>query len=434
MTGAWQLLLIAVSVGGLLLAMAGVHTLAARFSWSAELQRKCVHIATGLYALTLPLTFSEAWPVVLLSVVAVLVMSLMRLPAFATSGIGSTIHGVGRKSYGELLLAISVGFLFVRSLGEPVLFVLPILVLTFSDTAAALTGVRYGRRLFAVEDGVKSLEGVVMFFLTTFIIAMITLLLMTDVPKLNVILLSLMVAAFGAQLEADSWRGFDNLFVPVGLHLFLQNNLSTAPLGLLTGAMLFLLAVGLLQSFAGRLGLTPHAARGYGVLAFLILSITALHNAIMPLAAFVSFLVLHRMKPCDSRYPELDFLAATASIAVAWLFLGEWSGNNAINLYNLTFAALAAIFATLALHPRNAIACWVLAAVLGVTVYALQSLNAPEARWMAAFGPMIAITLALCCAVPMIMPHLFARHRVVKATVLAIAIPLLTFAAKGVVP
>jgi phytol kinase len=430
---AGQLLLIALSVGGLLAAMACVHALARRFGWSAELQRKCVHIATGLYALSLPLTFGEAWPVLLLCAVSVLVMGLMRLPALANSGIGSTIHGVERKSYGEILLAVSVGFLFYRSIGNPVLFVLPMLVLTFSDAAAALTGVRYGRRLFAVEDGTKSLEGVVMFFLITFIIAMITLLLMTDVPKTSVILLSLIVAAFGAEIEANSWRGLDNLFVPVGLHLFLQNNLETPVLGLLGGAVMFLGILAGLLIAAPDLGLTRHAARSYGVLVFLILSVTAAHNAVMPLAAFVTFLILRRIEPCESDYPELDFIAATASAAALWLFLGEWSGNNAINLYNLTFAGMATVFSTLALRHNRAFASWIIAAGLGLTVYALQWLNVEESRWVTAFGRLIIASLVLCAVLPNLRPALFKRYRNVKAFAVAITVPLLTFATKSLV-
>lgn len=432
MSVALQLLLIVLSVAGLLTAMACVHTLAMRFGWSAELQRKCVHITTGLYALSLPLTFREAWPVLLLCAASIIVMVIMRLPAFANSAIGSTIHGVERKSYGEILLAVSVGFLFFRSLGNPVLFVLPMLVLTFSDAAAALTGVRYGRRLFAVEDGTKSLEGVVMFFLITFIIAMITLLLMTDVPKVSVILLSLIVAAFGAQLEADSWRGFDNLFVPVGLHLFLQNNLAATPVELFGGAVLFIGIIAGLLLAAPSFGLTRHAARSYGVLAFLILSVTAPHNALIPLAAFIAFLILCRRHPCASDYPELDFLAATAGAAALWLFLGEWSGNNAINFYNLTFAGVATVFGTLAAREHKLASTAFIAAGLGLTVFSLQYLNAPESRWLTMLGPLIIVDLALCGGVAYFQPSMFRRYRAAKAFALALFVPLLMFTLKSV--
>lgn len=425
-----QLLLIAASVGGLLATMAGVHWLARRHAWPAELQRKCVHVATGLYALTLPLTFSETWPVLLLCALAVVVMGVMRLPALAGSGIGSTIHGVERKSYGEILLAVAVGFTFFRSVGQPVLFVLPILVLTFSDAAAALTGVNYGRRLFAVEDGAKSVEGVVMFFLVTFILAMVTLLLMTDIARANVIVLSLVVAAFGALLEADSWRGLDNLFVPVGLHLFLQNNLETSPAGLVAGAFGFVALIAGLLTAAGRLGMTRHAARGYGVLAFLILSVTALHNALLPLCAFAAFLMLRRRQPCRSSYPDLDFLAAAAGTAVLWLFLGEWSGHNAINLYNLSFAGVATALAALLLHDRPAAAA-ALTAGLGALTWALQFLNDPQSRWIAGFAMLIVASLALCCAVALLAPRLFDRYRSLRAFALAMTLPLFLFIARG---
>lgn len=431
MNTAMPLLLIALSIAGLLGAMAGVHAIARRRGWSAELQRKSVHVATGLYALSLPLTFSDTWPVLLLTAVAVVVLMLMRLPALARTGIGSTIHGVERQSYGEVLLAVAVGFLFFRSYGNPVLFVLPMLVLTFSDAAAALTCVRYGRRLFAVEDGTKSFEGVVMFFLLAFILAMITLLLMTDVPKLNVILLSVIVAAFGAQLEADSWRGLDNLFVPVGLHLFLQNNLDAPLYSLLGAAVLLLTLIAGFQAAGARLGLTRQAARGYGVLVFLILSVTAPHNAILPLAAVVGLLALCHREPCDSTRPELDFLGVAAAAAALWLFLGEWSGHNAINLYNLTFAGVATVFATLALKRGRLAGAGVIAAGLGLAVYALHGLNVAEARWMNSFAVLIAASLALCVAIPALLPGLFVRHRTVAAMVLAISLPLLTTALRS---
>ncbi len=53
-----QLGLILASVALLIVIMGAVTLAGRRYAWSAEVQRKCVHVATGLYALTLPLTFS----------------------------------------------------------------------------------------------------------------------------------------------------------------------------------------------------------------------------------------------------------------------------------------------------------------------------------------------------------------------------------------
>lgn len=425
-----QLVVIVLSVGALLAAMAGVKVLAKRYQWSAELQRKIVHVTTGLYALSLPLTFATAWPVLLLCALAILVMAILRLPHFSESGLGSVVHSVDRTSYGELFLALSVGFLFFRSIDTPVLFVLPILVLTFSDAIAALTGVHYGKRVFAVEKGHKSVEGVVMFFLVTFILSMVTLLMMTDIARPSVILISLIVAVFGAQIEADSWRGFDNLFVPIGIHLFLENNLAAPPIGLLGSALLYFTILVALWRAAPRLDLTAQAARGYGVLAFVILSVTAPHNAILPIMAVAAFLIVKRVVPCTSTYPDLDFLAVAAGVAAGWLFAGEWSGYNAINLYNLTFAGVAVLFAGVALGQRAPALAPVIIAVTGVLVFAFQFLNAPEARWMPLFNPAIVLSLTGCFAAAVLYPSFFERFRSGRAFIVALVVPLSLFSWK----
>jgi phytol kinase len=417
-----QLALIILSVGGLLAAMVGVHLLAARYRWSAEIQRKCVHVTTGLYALSLPVTFSEPWPVLVLCAVSVLVMGTMRLPMLAKSAIGSTIHSVERKSYGEILLAVAIGFTFFRSTGHTVLYVLPILILTFSDAAAALTGVRYGTRIFTVEDGTKSLEGVVMFFLVTFILAMIALLLLTDIARLNVILLSFVVAVFGAQLEADSWRGFDNLFVPVGLHLFLANNLASAPISLLAEGLSFIAMLVCFHCAAPGLRLTRHAARSYAVLAFLILSVTALHNVILPLVAFIAFLMLRPIRPCQSPYPDLDFLACAAGVAALWLFAGELTGHNSINLYNLTFAGAATVFIVVAAHHRQTPAVALLIG-LALAVIVIAPMNAAASRWLGSLPLWVAISMIPCAALPWLRPEFFDRYRSPRAFLCALMVP-----------
>jgi dolichol kinase len=419
-----ELALIVASIAGLLAVMAGVRALAARFRWSPELQRKCVHVATGLFALSLPLIFAKAWPVLVLSTLAVVVLGAIRLPPIAKTGIGSTIHGVERESYGEILLAVAVGFTFFRSIGNPVLYVLPMLVLTFSDAAAALTGVHYGRRIFSVEDGTKSLEGVVMFFLMTFIIAMVTLLLMTDISRQSVILLSLVVAVFGAQLEAESWRGFDNLFVPVGLHLFLQNNLTTSPFGLLIEAVALIGGLVALMLLAPSLGLTRHAARTVGVLAFLILSVTSPLNAILPLAAFAAFILARRNRPIEKRHSELDFIAAAAVVAAMWLLIGELFGSSAINLYNLTFAGVAAVFAVQAMRRYVVAAIFVLV-LLGFGVLVIAPFNPSDSQWVTPFAPWVIASLAICTLVAWLRPTTFDTQRSGRAFAIALATPLI---------
>jgi hypothetical protein len=90
------------SVGVLLGLMAGVRRMARRLEIGAEVQRKLIHVATGLYALSLPWLFPDRWPVYVLIGVTLVVMLVLRLP---NSRLGKTLHGVERQSYGDLLLA-----------------------------------------------------------------------------------------------------------------------------------------------------------------------------------------------------------------------------------------------------------------------------------------------------------------------------------------
>jgi phytol kinase len=430
-TVAAQLGLIVASIAMLLGIMAAVRALARRYGWSPELQRKCVHIATGAYALTLPLTFSATWPVLILVALALIVMLVLRLPRFAKEGLGSALHGVERESYGELLLALAVGFVFFESTGRPVLYVLPITVLTLSDAAAALTGTRYGKKFFQVEAGTKSHEGVAMFFLVTWIVAMVLLLLMTDIERVNVILLALVIAAFGALVEANSWRGLDNLFVPVGIHLFLASHLQTPPVELLLLAFAFVAILMVMVSQASRLGLSAHAASSYTVLVFLICAVTAPHNAILPLAAVFGHLLARNMRPTRSPYPDLDFLAVIAGVALFWLFLGEYTQKNALNVYNLTFAGSALVFLTLA-SGRRLFLAGIAAALLFAGILEIAKWNPAPSQWQGILWPWVAASLALCLCVPALRPDFLDRHRSVRTVALALPVPLVLFVTRAV--
>jgi len=307
-----------------------------------------------------------------------------------------------------------------------VLFVLPIAVLTLSDAAAALIGTRYGRNLFQVEAGTKSLEGVAIFFLVTWIVSMVLLLMMTGIGRINVVLLSLVIAAFGALVEADSWRGFDNLFVPVGIHLFLRGHFETGPLQLLLLTITFLALLFAILALAPRFRLSRHAARAYTVLIFLICAVTALHNAILPLTAVLAHIAVRRVRPCESPYPDLDLLAVVAGVSLFWLFLGEYAQHNALAVYNLTFAGAALVFLALA-GGRHIVGIGAVAAVLFAAVLTITSWNPPAAQWNATLWPWVAASFTLCLGVATLWPNVLDRHRAPRAHALALPVPLAHF-------
>lgn len=303
MTAGLQIAIALGSVLVLLGLMALVRRIATAHDIGPEMQRKLVHIGTGLYALTLPWLFPDRWPVYLLVGVTLVVMLVLRLPKVATTGLGATLHGVERQSYGDLMLAIAVGMCLFLSGDQPWLYVLPIAILTLADAAAALAGSSYGRKFFTVEEGRKSIEGSVVFFTLSFLISLVCLMLMTPLPPVNMLLISAMVAGFGTMVEATSWQGFDNLFLPVGLLIFLATHAQKDPLSLAVLAGGFALSVIAFLSVAGPLGLTRHSARVYVIALFLLLAATAFHNAVIPLSVLFIHAWARSANPGAARFP-----------------------------------------------------------------------------------------------------------------------------------
>lgn len=419
------LLQIALAIGSvvvLLGLMAVVKSLATAYGLSPEVQRKLVHIGTGFYALTLPWLFPNRWPVYLLISLTLGVMAVLRMPRFAKGGIGETLHGVERRSYGDLLLALAVGVVFLLADGRLILYVLPIAVLTLSDAAAALTGSRYGTRFFQIEEGQKSVEGSVAFFMVTLIVAMICLLLLSDVPRANVILLAVIVAAFGTLVEADSWRGFDNFFLPAGLMVFLDARMTSDPASLIAIMLIFCAAIWIALRVAPRLGLTRHAARVYVIATFLLVSVTALPNTVLPLLVFVTHAISCRIRPCRAVYPELDCVAALALVSFAWLASEKVTGTNGLAYYGLTAMGMSVSFLALIVAGLPILWRWGSVAVFGVVViwvyHAVMGFSGGSSIWLA-FGSVV-----IAGALPLLRPERFHTGRAGKVALLALVLPL----------
>ncbi len=428
MTGTWQQVAVVLAATlGILGVIRGIGLAGNRLGWHPELQRKGVHVATGLFAIALPFLVADRWPVALLIGLGVVVMALMRVPALA-GGFSSALHGVGRKSYGEILLALAVGFIFLRSRADLILYALPLAVITLSDTAAALAGTAYGRRVFRIERGTKSLEGVAMFFLVTWIVAMSMLLLFTDVPRLNVFLMGVTVALFGALVEMDSWRGLDNLFVPVAIHFYLQGYLRAPPEVVLAISALFVGAVLALAAWTPRLRhFSPHAARAYCVALFMLVGISGPVAAVLPVAAVVAHLAARQARPCSSPYPDLDLLATLAGAALVWLIVGESIGPSAIDFFGMSFLGAILLYAAVALHdrpqPASLAALVALAAALLAAYGGLLRIAPEHARWHPDLLPIAGATLLASAVAHAVLPRWFDRWRAPRVAAAASLIP-----------
>jgi len=205
--------------------MAGLKLVGARCGLHPETSRKSVHIAMGLVTLFFPWLFREAWPVLLLAVLAVVALVGTRLLKPLRERFGGVLHGVERYSLGEIYFPLAVAALYLLSSGNRLLYVIPLLTLTLADAVAALVGVRYGQHRFCTSEGTKSVEGSLAFFMVAFLSAHVPLLLLSDTGRAESLLIALVLGILVMLFEAVSVGGLDNLFIPLGCYALLRRYL-----------------------------------------------------------------------------------------------------------------------------------------------------------------------------------------------------------------
>lgn len=201
--------------------LVGVRLLGKRYHWHPEWQRKTLHVALGLTALTFPWLFDTSWPVLMICTVGGLILLALRGVPYLRRHLGGSLHDVNRTSAGELLFALAIALLFALTQHSPVLYVLPLAILTVADTAAALVGTWWGQHHFAVPGGHKSWEGVATFGVVSLVLTVPLLRWLTTLPWSTLLLVALTVTLLTTLVEAIAWHGLDNLLIPVGGYLAL---------------------------------------------------------------------------------------------------------------------------------------------------------------------------------------------------------------------
>lgn len=426
-------------IGAMLTAILGLNRLARAHGWEAELRRKIVHVATGTLAIALPWLLPHAWQVWLLLALTAVAMALMRTQALA--GLGQAVHGVERQSWGDYLLVLGVALTFALHGERAILYVLPLAILAVADAAAALAGLRYGRTFYNAGLGRKSLEGSTIFFLLTLILSMVCLLLLTDVPRANVIAISAAIAGFATLVEADSWHGFDNLFVPMGVLIFLQSTLDASAMGAVVRVGAVTLASGLALMMARAAGLAPQVARVHALAVFMLLSVAELHHAILPATYLAAQVLLPPPQGLNRDNHILHAVAALALVSFGFFAAGPLLGRATIDFYSLAVAAMTAATIVAALAGRPALvraATGVVTVGAAFALWAAVSAQDPAApRWHGSLMVPASLVIALSVAVPLLAPHLVPRAGAGRIGTLAGGLAALVLAwslGKGMVP
>lgn len=197
-----------------------------KFNPDPEIIRKLFHVGMGLFALSFPVLIpNRVAAVALCGATVALLMALRRVPQLRKR-YGAVLGSVTRHSYGELYFALGVTAIFCWAKDEMTLYAIPILVLAFADSAAALIGDHFGRHRFCLVEGQKSIEGCLAFLTVATACIYAPLALFVPIGLASAILLASALGLLLTLVEALSWRGLDNLFIPVAGCLFLKDLLT----------------------------------------------------------------------------------------------------------------------------------------------------------------------------------------------------------------
>lgn len=308
-----------------------------------ELVRKLLHVGMGLLTLSFPWLFEALWPVWLLAAIAVMHLIAVRRVPLLQRRLGGVVDGVARQSWGELYFPLSIAVVWGLSGGDPLLFCIPILVLTLADAVSALIGVHYGQRRYAVANETKSAEGSLAFFTLAFFSVHVPLLLFTDVGRAEVLLIALTLGLLVMLLEAIAWQGLDNLFIPVGSFILLRNfiRLDADALMVQLGVVVTLVITGLW--LRRRTTLDESAMMGAAFVAYASWALGGWRWLLPPVLMFLIYITLSPRNERDSRGVSIHAVICVTSTSLFWLFLYSSLGPDFYGAYVLALAAHLAI-------------------------------------------------------------------------------------------
>ena len=193
-----------------------------RLKVKGEITRKFAHFVSTLAVVPFPYIFTSHWYVLILAAIFFLVLFITQYSKQLNS-----IHDIERKSVGSYLLPLSIYTTFLVSslLENKFVFILPMLILAICDPMAAILGMNikkyngrikiFGRKLN------KTWLGSGAFLVSSFVISIIALYFHRGIFDLKTFWLAMAVAIIGTLSELISWRGSDNLSIPLSVVLML---------------------------------------------------------------------------------------------------------------------------------------------------------------------------------------------------------------------
>jgi len=180
----------------------GTELLKRKFSFPTAVTRRVIHIGTSA-VVGVSAFFVTREELILVSLLFIGILCVGRI-----YNLFSAIHAVERYSFGDIYLPLGVAvtaFIFLPHNLHA--FQFGIFIMGFSDAIGGFIGERYGKHFFTIMGNKKTIEGSMVFFLTSVIVTCIFY------PVLGYqVLLFPLILVF---VEAISIYGLDNLVLPI---------------------------------------------------------------------------------------------------------------------------------------------------------------------------------------------------------------------------
>ena len=187
-----------------------------------EISRKFAHFVSVLATVPFPYIFTSHWYILILAIIFALILFITRHGTLLKS-----IHDINRKSIGSYLLPVSIWATFWISeyFDNKLMYILPMLILAISDPMAAIVGISLEKnnhriKIFGIDTH-KSMFGSLAFFISSLTICLIAFYFNKGAFGLSSLILAVAIAVISTLGELFSWRGSDNLTIPLTVILSL---------------------------------------------------------------------------------------------------------------------------------------------------------------------------------------------------------------------
>ena len=309
----------------MIIALIVIKVIETKVNLDGELKRKIFHIAMGIMVLSFPYIFKNRNSVVIIGLLSILMFMVIKYTNLKKS-IGTILYSVDRESFGEIFFALSVVLIFYWSRGDKITYSIPILILTFADSAAALVGKRYGKKNLAqLNEDSKSIEGSFMFFIVAFVITLVPLLLYTEVGREETLIISAIVGFNVSLIEMIAHSGNDNLLIPLTTYSFLTTYMGESTI-VLKKHLIILGVMFLLVTIANRIKTWSTLALVEAlIVGYLTIILYGTYALIAPLILFLTCMRFPKMKESekgnlyDARIIETNVLIGVSICVMAMI-------------------------------------------------------------------------------------------------------------------